>query len=100
MPLSTITKADIDYSTDQMVEELARLVESDPPATAEILERMIEAKIPDYDMDDHLKRLLEKLFALGLRTETIRIVEKLQKSLPGMVAFYRQLVSISPSAVH
>lgn len=74
------------------------MVESDPPATAEILERMIEASAPNYDMDGHLKKLLEKLFALGLRIETIRIVEKLRKSLPGMVAFYKQLVSTSASA--
>jgi len=35
---------------------------------------------------------------LGLRAETIRTVEKLRKSLPGMVAFYKQLVSAGQSA--
>jgi hypothetical protein len=91
--LAVVPYVHTDYSTDQMVEELARLVESDPHATAEILERMIDANAPNYDIDDHLKHFLEKLFALGLRTETIRTVEKLRRSLPGMVAFYKQLVS-------
>jgi hypothetical protein len=94
--LAVVPYVHTDYSTDQMVQELTRLVEGDPPAIAEILEQMIEASPRNYDMDDHLKHLLEKLFALGLRTETIRIIEKLRKSLPGMVAFYKQLVSTLP----
>ena len=96
--LAVVPFVHTDYSTDQMVEQLARLAESNPSATAEILERMIEASSPNYDMDDHLKHLLEKLFALGLRTETIRIVKKLGKSLPNMVAFYKQLISTNAQA--
>jgi hypothetical protein len=82
-----------DYSTHDMIEELARLVDSNPPATAEVLERMLDANAPNYDMDDKLKGLIQKLAALGLRAEAIRCVEKLRKSLPGMIDLYKQLAA-------
>jgi hypothetical protein len=82
-----------DYSTDQMVEELERFVDTNPQATAEVLERMLDAHAPNYDSDDKLKGLIEKLADLGLRAEAIRCVEKLRKSLPGMIDLYKQLVA-------
>jgi hypothetical protein len=91
--LAVVPYVHTDYSTDQMVEELVRLVDSNPPATAEVLERMLDANAPSYDMDDKLKGLIQKLAALGLRAEAIRCVEKLRKSLPGMIDLYKQLVA-------
>jgi hypothetical protein len=83
-----------DYSTHEMIKELVRLVDSNPPATAEVLERMLDANAPNYDMDDKLKGLIEKLAATGLRAEAIRCVEKLRKSLPDMSrALYEQLLA-------
>jgi hypothetical protein len=82
-----------DFSTDGMIEELVRLVDSNPAATAEVLERMLDANVPNYDLDDKLKGLIQKLAALGLRAEAIRCVEKLRKSLPGMPDLYKQLVA-------
>ena len=82
-----------DYSTDQMVEQLARLVDTDPRATAEILEKMIDANAPNYDMDNQLNALIQKLAVLGLRPDAIRLAEKLRKSLPGMLDLYKQLVA-------
>jgi hypothetical protein len=84
-----------DYATGQMVEELARLVDSNPAGTAEVLERMLDANAPNYDLDDKLKGLIEKLADLGLRAEAIRCTEKLRKSLPGMVDLYRRLVGVN-----
>jgi hypothetical protein len=77
-----------------MIKELARLVDSNPTAAAEVLERMLDANAPNYDMDDKLKGLIQKLAAVGLRAEAIRCVEKLRKSLPGMSRdLYKQLVA-------
>src|SRR5262249_46440471 len=73
-----------DHSTDNMIKELVRLVDSAPAATAEVLERLLDASTPNYDMDDKLKGLIEKLAATGLRAEAIRCVEKSRKSLPDM----------------
>jgi hypothetical protein len=80
------------YSVHEMVEELIRLIDSNPRATAEVLECMLNANVPDYDMDNKLKTLIEKLAAAGLRMEAIRCVDKLRK-LPGMVELYKQLVA-------
>jgi hypothetical protein len=91
--LAVVPYVHTDYSTNQMVEELVRLVDSNPHATAEVLERMLDANAPNYDMDDKLKGLIQKLADLGLRAEAIHCVEKLRKTLPGMVEFYKKLVA-------
>lgn len=82
-----------DYATDQMVEEIARLADSNPPAAAGILERMLEASAPTYDLDDKLKKLIEKLADLGLRDAAIRCAEKVRKTLPGMLDLYKGLLA-------
>jgi hypothetical protein len=82
-----------DFATGEMVEELARLVDSDPSGTAEILERMLDVNAPNYDIDDRLKNLIEKLAELGLRAEAIRCTERLRKSLPGMLQLYKKLAT-------
>jgi hypothetical protein len=56
---------------------------------------MLDANAPNYDLDDKLKGLIEKLADLGLRAEAIRCTEKLRKSLPGMVDLYRRLVGVN-----
>jgi hypothetical protein len=74
-----------------MVEELARLVDANPAGTAEVLERMLKASIPTYDLDDKLKRLIERLAELGSRDAAIRCVEMLRKSLPGTLDLYKRI---------
>jgi hypothetical protein len=90
--LAVVPYVHTDYSADQMVEELARLVDTNPSATASVLECMLEANAPNYDLDDKLKGLVQKLAKLGLRGEAIRCAERLRKSLPGMIDLYKQLV--------
>ncbi|KRR14932.1 hypothetical protein CQ12_32355 [Bradyrhizobium jicamae] len=85
--------AHIDHSTDQMVGELARMVDSEPAGVAALLETMLNANAPTYDLDDKLKNLIERFAELGLRAEAIRCTEKLQRSLPGMLDLYRKLVT-------
>lgn len=91
--LSVVPHVHNDYATDQMVEEIARLSDSDPKAAAEILECMLDAGAPTYDLDDKLKKLIEKLAALGLRDAAFRCAEKVRKTLPGMLDLYKRLAA-------
>jgi hypothetical protein len=86
------------YSTDQMIEELARLAGTNSAATVELLEHMLDAHAPNYDMDDKLKKLLGKLARMGHRVAVLRCIEKLRKTLPGMLEFYKQIVAETPKA--
>ena len=49
-------------------------------------------------MDDKLKGLLQMLYDMGHRVEVLRCIEKLRKSLPGMIEFYKQLVADTPKS--
>ncbi|TGT87189.1 MULTISPECIES: hypothetical protein [unclassified Mesorhizobium] len=87
-----------DYSSDQMVEQLARLSDTNLAATMELLERMFEVSTPDYDMDDKLKTLLRKLADAGHRAAVLRCIEKLRKTLPGMLELYKKILAEAPTA--
>ena len=76
-----------------MVEELSRFVDKNPAGVADLLEKMLDAGAPNFDLDDKLKKLIEKLAALGLRAEAIRCVEKLRRTLPNMLDLYKKLVA-------
>jgi hypothetical protein len=54
---------------------------------------MLEASAPTFDLDDKLKKLIQKLWDAGLKTEAIHCADKLRMSLPGMIDFYRSLVA-------
>ncbi len=95
--LAVVSYVHNDYATDQMVEEIARLADSNPPAAAEILERMLETGTPTYDLDDKLKKLIERLAALGLGDAAIRCADKVRKTLPGMLGLYKRLVAANES---
>jgi hypothetical protein len=53
---------------------------------------MLEGGTPDFDLDDNLKKLIIKLASLGHRVDAIRFVEKLRRTLPGMLELYQELV--------
>lgn len=89
--LGTVPYVHNEYATDAMVEELARLVDTSPAATAEILERMLDASAPTYDLDDKLKNLIENLAERGQRDAAIRCADKVRKTLPGMLGLYKKL---------
>jgi hypothetical protein len=71
----------------------SRLADSNPQAAAEILERMLDASAPTYDLDDKLKKLIEKLAALDLRDAAFRCAEKVRKTRPGMLDLYKKLAN-------
>jgi hypothetical protein len=87
-----------DYSTDQMIEELARLSDTNPAGTVELLETMFAERTPVFDLDDKLKGLLKKLYSQGHQTEVFRIIEKLQKTLPEMLPFTKNSAAGQPRA--
>ena len=88
---AVVAQVHSDYSTDQMIEELARLSDSNPAGTVELLETMFAERTPVFDLDDKLKGLLKKLYSQGHQTEVLRIIEKLRKTLPEMLPFYKEL---------
>jgi hypothetical protein len=65
----------------------------DPPGVAALLERMLDSGAPNFDLDDKLKKLIERLANLGLRAEAIRCTEKVRRTLPGMLDLYKKLVA-------
>ncbi|SDP22073.1 hypothetical protein [Afipia sp. GAS231] len=91
--MSVVPYVHTDYGTDQMVEELTRLLDTDAAGVAVLLERMLDSSAPTFDLDDKLKALIEKLASLGLRAEAIRCTEKVRRTLPGMLDLYKKLVA-------
>jgi hypothetical protein len=84
-----------DYNSDDFVEELNRLFDTNPAAIAEIVERMIDSSPPTYDPDYNLKSLIRKLASSGFRPQAIRCVEKVRRHIPGMLELYKELISAS-----
>jgi hypothetical protein len=54
---------------------------------------MLDASAPTFDLDDKLKKLLDRLWTLGLRAEAIRCTEKVRRTLPGMLDLYKRFVA-------
>jgi hypothetical protein len=52
---------------------------------------MFAERTPVFDPDDKLKGILKKLYLQGHQTEVLRIIEKLRKTLPEMLTFYKEL---------
>jgi hypothetical protein len=58
-----------------------------------ILERMLEASAPTYDLDDTLKSLIERLAERGQRDAAIRCADRVRRTLPGMLGLYKKLAA-------
>jgi translation initiation factor IF-2 len=56
---------------------------------------MFEANTPNFDLDDKLKDLLKKLYKMGFQREVLGLIDKLRKTLPDMVAFYKEIRTIN-----
>jgi hypothetical protein len=90
--LAVAPHVNADFHGDYLIGELSRLIDTNPEAVSQILEKMLETYAPNFDMDDKLKNLIQKLAELGFRAEAIRSAEKLRSSLPGMLDLYKMLV--------
>ncbi len=62
----------------KFVEELVRLVETSPDGVSAVLGRMIQAHVPDFDYEDHLKTLLRILVEKGKKEDVISYAERLR----------------------
>lgn len=92
----SLLNIDIDYvhvnhSTDEMIKQFIRLVDSNPTGTIELLTRMIEANTPNFDFDNKLHDLLIILYRNGFHDKVFYLIDKLQKTLPGMLNLYKEL---------
>jgi hypothetical protein len=94
--LGVVPYVHTDYSTDQMIKELARLADTNSTGTVELLERMFDANTPNFDIDDELRELLHKLARMGHRVAVLRCIEKLRNTLPGMLELYKEIVAEIP----
>lgn len=88
---SVIGHVHLNHSTDGMIKQLTRFVESNPAGTIELLTEMIEANSPNFDLDNNLRGLLIKLYKIGFQSKVLQILEKLQKTLPEMLSLYKEL---------
>jgi hypothetical protein len=83
----------VNYTADQLIEQLARLADASPGAAAQVLRVLLEVYQPSYDFEDRLKTLIVQLAAHAeSRSNAILGVERL-RHLPGMVQLYVQLTS-------
>ena len=86
------------YHADGLIEQLARLADTSPGATARVLRVLLEAYQPSYDFKDRLKKLIAQLATqTESRSDAILSIDRVQR-LPGMVQLYAQLTSTAPSA--
>jgi hypothetical protein len=85
--------APVDYHADRLIEQLARLADVSPRATAQVLRTLLDAYRPDYDYQDRLNNLIVQLANhTESRSDAILAVERL-RHLPGMVQLYVRLAS-------
>lgn len=78
------------YNTDDFIEELDRLVETNPAAISAVVGIVIKAHIPVFDYQDRIKSLLKKLSEFGLHEDALRHADQL-RTITGMVEFFEQL---------
>jgi hypothetical protein len=71
------------------VEDLSRLVDVSPDGVNVVLAKVISARVPDFDYQDQLKALLERLAEKGMRDDVIRYAERL-RNLPGVQELYER----------
>jgi hypothetical protein len=81
----------IDYNADSLIEELVRLANANPRATAQILGVLLQAYQPNYDFKDRLKKLIEYIASHAeSRSDALLCLERV-RHLPGMVQLYARL---------
>lgn len=81
----------VGHRSHEFTKELYRWVDKNADEVVTILRKLIEARRPDYDYEDKLKSLLQKLAAQG-KVEEVRVfAEQLRKHIPGMLQLYASL---------
>ncbi len=89
----------VDYHAEGLIEQLARLADTNPGETARVLRVLLEAYQPSYDFEDQLRKLIAQLATHAeSRSDAILSIDRV-RHLPGMVQLYAQLTSTGPSAL-
>ncbi len=77
----------INYNTDRFVEELDRLVESNPEEISSVLGEMINAVTINSDYRDMLKSLIQKLYDHEQHKSALKYADKL-RHIPGIIEVF------------
>ena len=88
--LATTPFVDVGHNSDMFIENLVRLADDNPKHVCEVLKTLLIHYIPNFDFEDKLKLLIEKLATLGMREDAILIANQLRK-LPGMPDLFDSL---------
>ena len=73
----------VQHNVYEFIDELVRLVEVSPDGVSAVLRKMTELRIPDFDYQDQIRKLLESLVVKGKRDEVVFHAERM-RTLPGM----------------
>lgn len=80
----------VNYNYDFFLEELDRLVDTNPNEVSPVMKTFLDSYVPDYDFEDRLKSIIAKLAHHGKRKDAIQYAEKL-RHLTGMLQLYTNL---------
>ena len=80
------------YYDHFFLEELDRLADDNIAEVGEVMKTFLDSYIPDYDFENRLISILNKLAQHGRRADAITFTEKL-RHLPGMIQFYTRLTA-------
>lgn len=82
----------VGYYDHFFLEELDRLADENIAEVSAVMKAFLDSHIPDYDFEDRLMSILNKLAQHGRRNEAIAFSERL-RHLPGMIQFYTRLIT-------
>jgi hypothetical protein len=82
-----------DFLTYNFIADLDRLADMNPRSVADIVQLLVEKNQPKFDLQDHLKSIIEKIAIAGLIDQARYLTEKL-RSLSGMDSLWKKLDSI------
>jgi hypothetical protein len=73
----------VQHNVYGFIDELVRLIEVSPDGVSAVLRKMTELRIPEFDYQDQIRKLLESLVLKGKRDEVVFHAERM-RTLPGM----------------
>lgn len=82
------------HGSYDFLEELGRLVESNPNKICAVLRIFIDTHEHHYDYEDRMRTLVERLAEMGHRSEAIEFCDKL-RHLPGLYELFLELTAKS-----
>jgi hypothetical protein len=82
-----------DFNALNFFRSLLPLAEKNPAAVATVLGKAIERKVPHFDYEDRLKKLLETLVENGQKGEVILLADRL-RDISGMQELFNKLTLI------